>query len=192
MSKKLHQKRSQNQSKKFLKENKSSLVVILLGILVFSFGIFNYYRVRILSFNSVPKSSIQINQNDLPVEVIIPSIQIDLKVDPAEIKNGVWQISQNNATFLLNSSAPKGDGNTVIYGHNKKSIFGNLPYLSIGQKISVKTNDGSIYNYEVTEKYFVSPDRVDLVSQSNKKELTLYTCWGIFDQQRAVVKARPI
>lgn len=173
-------------------KNKSSYLLILLGVLVFSFGIFNYYRVRILSFSSVPKNSIQIDQSDLPTEIIIPSIQIDLKVDLAEIKNGVWQISQSNATFLVNSTAPKGEGNTVIYGHNKKSIFGNLPYLSIGQKILVKTADGNIYNYLVTEKYFVDPSRVDLVSQNNKKELTLYTCWGIFDQQRAVIKAIPV
>jgi LPXTG-site transpeptidase (sortase) family protein len=79
----------------------------------------------------------------------------------------------------------------VIYGHNKKAIFGNLPYLSIGQDVIIKTGDGSVFTYTVTEKYFVGPDRVDLVSQNGSSELTLYTCWGVFDNQRAVIKAKP-
>jgi sortase A len=126
------------------------------------------------------------------VEIIIPSIQIDLKVDPGQIKDGVWLISETNATFLNTSSTPGNEGNTVIYGHNKKVIFGSLPYLSIGQKIIIKTTDGKIYTYEVYEKDFVGSDRVDLVSPTNKEELTVYTCWGIFDTQRAVIKAKLI
>jgi len=113
-------------------------------------------------------------------------------VDPAEIKNGVWQISYQNATFLSSSATPGSGGNVVIYGHNKTAIFGNLPYLSIGQQIYIKTGDGKIHKYEVYKKDFVGPERVDLISPTDKEELTVYTCWGIFDQSRAVIKAKPI
>ena len=129
---------------------------------------------------------------DVPVEIIIPSIQIDLKVDPGQIKDGVWLISDTEATFLNTSAAPGTGGNTVIYGHNKKVIFGNLPYLSLGQKIIIKTKSGKIYNYVADQKYFVGPDRVDLVSPTKDDELTIYTCYGLFDSERAVVKAKPI
>lgn len=178
---------------KKLSKLRGSLVLLIFGLFLVIFGGVNYYQVRILSFTKAPEEALQaIKNDDVPVEIIIPSIKIDLKVEPGQIKNGVWQISGSNATFLDVSAPPGSGGNTVIYGHNKKVIFGNVPYLSVGQKISVKTKSGQIYNYIVDQKYFVGPDRVDLVSPSNKEELTVYTCWGLFDQTRAVVKAKPI
>ena len=131
-------------------------------------------------------------KGELPVQITIPSIGVDLPVEVGEIKNGVWQISGSSATFLGTSATPGSGGNTVIYGHNKTAIFGNLPYLSIGQKIVVKTKTGRIFNYITDQKYFVGPNSVDLVSPSDKEELTIYTCWGFFDTQRVVIKAKPI
>ena len=179
-------------AKKFQGNNRFSLFLIFVGLLIFIFGGVNYYRVRILSFNKVPVEVQKSTENiDIPIEIIIPSLQIDLKVDPGQIKDGVWQISETNATFLNTSAAPEANGNTVIYGHNKQVIFGNLPYLSIGQKILVKTKGGKIYNYLATQKYFVGPDRTDLVSPTKDNELTVYTCYGLFDSQRVVIKATP-
>ncbi len=182
-------------SKKLLKrfrKVRSSLFILSLGLVLLIFGGINYYRIRILSFSKVPREVQKNTENlDLPVEIIIPSIQIDLKVEPGQIKDGVWQISESNATFLNTSGVPGSGGNTVIYGHNKKVIFGNLPYLSIGQKILVKTKSGKIYNYIADQKYFVGPDRVDLVSPANSEELTIYTCYGLFDSERVVIKAQP-
>lgn len=170
-----------------------SLIIILLGVGIIIFGGVNYYRVRILSFDKVPESAqIKIRNVDSPVKILIPSVKINLTVDPGGITDGVWQISASDATFLTTSAPPGEKGNTVIYGHNKKAIFGNLPYLSIGQKITVITKSGKTYNYIATEKFFVGPDRVDLISPTSDEELTVYTCWGIFDSQRAVVKAKRI
>lgn len=117
---------------------------------------------------------------------------MDLSIDEGGIKDGVWQISYQNATHLGASANPGTSGNIVIYGHNKKAIFGNLPYLKVGEEVSLKTSDGKIHKYKVVEKLWVSPDRVDLVSPKESEELTIYTCWGIFDNQRVVVKAIPI
>jgi sortase (surface protein transpeptidase) len=170
-----------------------SYILIFIGIFLFVFGWVNYYRVRILSFSSVPPGAAKSTQNaDIPIEVIVPSVGIDIKVDPGQIKGGVWQISGSNATFLDTSAVPGTGGNTVIYAHNKKAIFGNLPYLSVGQKIAIKTKSGKIFNYVASEKYFVGSARVDLVSPTNTEVLTLYTCWGIFDNQRAVIRAVPV
>jgi len=173
-------------------QRNNSLFLIILGLLIFIFGGINYYRVRILSFSNTPQATLDsVTNTDIPSEVIIPSIDIDLKIEPGKIKNDVWEISALNATYLNISSPPGSGGNTVIYGHNKKAIFGNLPYLSIGQKITVKTVSGNIYNYVVDSKYFVSPDKVEYVSPTVTEQLTLYTCWGLFDSQRAVIIAKP-
>ena len=131
-------------------------------------------------------------KGELPTHISIPSIGIDLPVDVGEIRDGVWQISYGSPTFLNTSARPGTGGNVVIYGHNKKVIFGNLPYLSIGQKIILKTQSGKLYTYEAYQKDFVKSDRIDLVSPTNKEELTIYTCWGLFDNQRAVIKAKPV
>lgn len=168
-------------------------ILIFLGFALISFGGINYYRVRILSFSKVPEAAAKSTENsDIPVEIIIPSVEIDLPVEAGQIKDGVWLTSDSAATFLNTSTVPGSGGNTVIYGHNKKVILGNLPYLSLGQKIMVKTQSGKIHTYEVFQKDFVGPDRVDLVSPTSSAELTVYTCWGLFDSQRVVVKARPV
>jgi len=184
-------KTSRKLSKK-LKLFHRSLLFIFFGLILLSFGGINYYRVRILSFKKAPAEAQSVQQGELPIQITIPSIKIDIPIDSGTINNGVWQISYKNATFLANSARPGAGGNTVIYGHNKKAIFGSLPYLSIGQKVIVKTQDGKLYTYEVYKKDFVRPDRVDLVSPTNYEELTLFTCWGLFDSQRVVVKAKPM
>jgi len=178
-------------SKKLLRKLNSPILFIILGLVIFAFGGINYYRVRILSFKEAP-ISVQSQAGDRPVQVIIPSLKIDILIETADIKNGIWEISYNSATFLNSSSRPGEGGNTVIYGHNKKAIFGSLPYLSVGQKVTIKTEDGTLLSYQVYKKDFVKPDRIDLVSPTDHEELTLFTCWGLFDSQRVVVKAKPI
>ena len=143
-----------------------------------------------MSFSGSPEATQKIG--DRPTQIMIPSIKIDLPIDEGEIKDGIWQISYKNATHLRTSANPGTAGNIVIYGHNKKAIFGNLPYLSIGQEIILKTEGGELIKYQVYKKDFVGPDRVDLVSPTDFEELTIYTCWGLFDSQRVVVKALPV
>lgn len=179
---------------KILKKYKAkplAVTFIILGLLLLLFGSLNYYRVRRLSFTSAPQSVNQADESDYPAELIIPSLTIDLPIDPGFIKKGVWDISPTNATFLATSAIP-GQGNTVIYGHNLTAVMGKLPFIADNQKIVVKTKNGKIYNYVVTEKYSVSPDRVDLVSPTKNNQLTLYTCTGFADGKRFVVKAVPI
>lgn len=177
---------------KKLKKFNKPVYLIILGVLLFSFGLYHYLSIRVLSFNSIPEIAESVETGNYPVQIEIPSIDINVEIEPGSIKDGVWDISYDKATFLSSSQRPGSSGNTVIYGHNKKLLFGNLPYLSIGQKIMVKTSDGVIHIYEVYKKDFVSPDRVELVSPTDYEELTLFTCWGLFDSQRVVVKAKPI
>lgn len=172
--------------------NAKPTLLISLGLTIFLVGASHYYQVRILSFTKPIAAAQTVRVGELPAQITIPSIGIDLPIDLGEIKDGVWQISYDHPTFLSTSARPGTGGNVVIYGHNKKVIFGNLPYLSLGQKIIIKTVDGKIYTYVAYRKDFVGPDRVDLVSPTKAEELTIYTCWGLFDSQRVVVKAKPV
>lgn len=181
----------QKTSKKLSKWlDKRPLLLVSFGLFVFLTGASRYYQVRILSFTATPANAETFGKGQLPTQITIPSIGIDLPVDIGSIKEGVWQISYDHPTFLDTSARPGTGGNVVIYGHNKKAIFGNLPYLSLGQKIILKTADGKVRTYEAYWKDFVNADRVDLVSPEDKEDLTVYTCWGLFDNQRAVIKAK--
>lgn len=171
--------------------NKPSFLIAI-GLFLLFVGASRYYQLRILSFSKTPTETQTAVKGELPTQIIIPSINVDLPIEVGAIKNGIWQISYDKATFLGTSGRPGTGDNVVIYGHNKKAIFGNLPYLSIGQKIFIKTADSKIYTYEVYQKDFVGADRIDLVSKTDKEELTIYTCWGFIDSQRAVLKAKPI
>jgi LPXTG-site transpeptidase (sortase) family protein len=177
--------------KKFFKWlNARPLLIVSFGLFIFFVGASHYYQIRILSFTKPITVAQNAQVGELPAQITIPSIGIDLPIDLGEIRDGVWQISYNNPTFLNTSARPGTGGNVVIYGHNKKIIFGNLPYLSLGQKIYIKTVDGKIHPYITYQKDFVGADRVDLVSPTETEELTVYTCWGLFDSRRAVIKAR--
>jgi len=175
------------------KSHRKGKILIFVGLIIIVFGAINYYRIRILSFAKVPATAIGSTTNiDIPSEISIPSINVDLKIDPSNIYDGVWQISKENASFLTTSSPIGGNGNTVIYGHNKKKIFGNLPNVNIGEKISVKTVMGKTYDYIVDKKEFVSPKEVELISETAEPTLTIYTYYGFLGSQRAVIVAKPI
>lgn len=178
-------------SLKLIKRNKLQFLLIFIGLTIFSFGAVNYYRIRILSFNNTPKE-VETKNNEIPVQITIPSLNLELPIDQGEIKNGVWGISEKNATHLKTSANPRGGGNIVIYGHNKTAIFGKIPSLKIGEEINIKTSSGDIYKYKLTNKLWVKPDRIDLVSPTTNEELTLYTCGGLFDSLRVVLKASPV
>jgi len=179
-------------SRKLLKELNKKPLLISFGLFLFFLGASRYYELRVLSFTETPAQIQTADRGAVPAQITIPSLKIDIQVNRGSTKDGVWQISYENATFLDSSETPGSEGNTVIYGHNKKVIFGNLPYLSIGQKVVIKTQDGKLHIYEVYKKEFVKPDRIDLVSPTDYEELTLFTCWGLFDSQRVVVKAKPV
>jgi sortase A len=167
-------------------------LLISLGLFLFFVGAVHYHQLRVLSFTTAPETVKNDTKGELPTQITIPSIGIDLPIELGSIQDGVWQISYTKPTFLDSSARPGTGGNVVIYGHNKKLIFGNLPYLSVGQKVTIKTVGGKTYTYEVYKKDFVRPDRVDLVSPTDREELTIFTCWGILDSYRAVIKARLI
>jgi sortase A len=170
-----------------------STFAVFFGLAIFSFGAYNYFSIRILSFAKPPPETVVVeNRAELPAKINIPDLKIDLVVEEGFIQNGIWQISEKGASHLNTSARPGEGGNIIIYGHNKKVIFGSLPFAQIGTKIIITDKNGKIYNYEVTDKLRVNPSRVDLLYPTDSEQLTIYTCTGPFDSQRFVIKAKPI
>ena len=121
-----------------------------------------------------------------PNKISFPSLNHSLNVAAATISNNKWQLFEDKVAWLSTSDEP-GSGNTIIYGHNWKTLFGPLTRLKVGDRIVLQHNAKSL-NYEVSEIRKILPTDVDAII-SNNNQLTLYTCDGAFDQKRLVVIA---
>lgn len=123
--------------------------------------------------------------------LVIPRINKKLRIDPITIDETKdakeWPISTIGVN-LVNSEAVLGiSGNSIIYGHNWKSIFGDLKKLQEGDQIVVYNGNSEKLVYRVNKVNVVDTKQVSLLSNHGANELTLYTCIGILDSKRLVV-----
>ena len=118
--------------------------------------------------------------------------RVDIDIEPAVYDNGNWTISPDQASYLLSSARVGESGNIVIYGHNKRSILGNIRVLKGGEIITLTTREGKQYDYQVTQVKEVDPSDTALIQPTSEEVLTIYTCSGLLDSQRFVVRALPI
>ncbi len=168
------------------------LIIVGINLIVGGLGYFAY-RQTVLSFKVSPTVIENAERPDLePQHLTIADAQIDLAIQPALIKDGIWQISDNSASHLFSSARPTQGDNIVIYAHNKKNLFANLRQVKVGEVVKLTTQSGREYLYEVKETKVVKPSEIAEVLPTETEVLTLYTCTGLFDTQRLVVKASPI
>lgn len=168
------------------------LSLLIVGpILVFAGLFLLFYERAVLSFNKTPSASV-ISTKPLPVRIIISDLEMDLPITEGRIVSGIWEISGSGASHLDISARPGESGNIVIYGHNKKKIFGSLLYIRKGSFIKIEAADGTKRVYQVTEKVTVKPDNLDYVLAKGEETLTVYTCNGFLDSTRLIVVAKPI
>ncbi len=163
--------------------------LFLLGIVIFSY-LLNFFSNSFSGFSDF-SSSLR-SEGVYPVEVFVPRLLTKVAVVKSVVKNGKWPILSKSVSYLIGSDYLDNEGNTVIYGHNRKNLFGFLKNLKIEDIVEVKGSDGKIYSYKVIKSFIVKPDRIEVLNWEEGYNLTLYTCEGIFDRQRLVIKARRI
>lgn len=180
-----------NWYKTLIREQKIGLIFLVFGISFFTLFVL-YKKGNHLYFSETPQTSIEISNDLLPRRITISNVGLDLPVSPAKVLSGNWQISESGASYLLGSGTPGKPGNIVIYGHNKKKIFGPILSLKKGAEIKIEDEKGNIYKYEVRETKVVLPKNIEVLSPTPDETLTLYTCTGIFDSKRFVVITKKI
>lgn len=132
------------------------------------------------------------NKPEAPIKLLIPSVKIDVNVVPAEIVDGFWETATASASFGLGSSHPQETGgNTVIFAHAKPGLFADLRLVKKDDLIYLFTAS-KWFTYKVSEIKTVLPNQVEVVSPTQDKTLTLYTCTGYKDALRLVLIAKPI
>ncbi len=85
-------------------------------------------------------------------------------------------------------SAMPGTGNFAVAGHRVSSYtdaFINLYKVKEGDELIVETFDKR-YIYEVTDKFIVSPDEVNVLNQTEDPTITLVTC-TVSSAERVIV-----
>jgi len=89
------------------------------------------------------------------------------------------------------SVKPGEKGNFSVAGHrvsDYSEAFVNLYKIEIGDKVLVKSNKKE-YVYEVTDSFIVSPDRVDVLNNTDEATITLVTC-TVGAKERVIVKGK--
>jgi LPXTG-site transpeptidase (sortase) family protein len=124
-----------------------------------------------------------------PVTISIPSLQIYLPVIDghydADTHN--WTLTDNSAQFMVDSAKPNNvGGKTFIYGHALMNIFGKLPNIQPGAKLSLTTDNGYRFNYRFDSSFATSPSDLSVLDNTKKPVLYLQTCSGAFYQNRQI------
>jgi sortase A len=181
-------------TKKLSSQRQRGLILILSGLFFLGGAVFlkvdQEFRQNSLSFSKAPDFSERVEEVDLPKRILIPKVKIDLPVFPGKVVNNNWEIAKEGVSYLMGSGIPGRKGNTVIYGHNKRSQFGPIRWLEKGSEIKVINGKGEEFIYLVQEIKTVSPQEVEVLSPTEDPTLTLYTCAGILDKKRFVVVAK--
>jgi sortase A len=165
--------------------------LISVGILfILIFSGWRFYHARILSFRTEIATNVQ--KGVKPVLITIPSIGLAQEVHEVGIKSGVWEIPEMGVGHLNSSSGLGGEGNIVIYGHNKRNVFGPIRWLTEGSLIEVEGEDHNLYSYKVIDTVETGPSDIDYVLPKEEETLTLYTCTGFADSKRFIVVAKKI
>lgn len=169
------------------------LLSLLVGAVVFA--VFALPRLRV--FNDPATVTGPIGENVTatpttklpPTRVRIPKLNKDLPIQAALVHDNQWDMFDKAIAWLSTSAVP-GEGNVILYGHNWKSLIGDLYKLNAGDVIEVEQG-GQWKRYSVTESRAVQAKDVSSIL-SDQDQLTIFTCEGSFDQKRRVVYANPL
>jgi LPXTG-site transpeptidase (sortase) family protein len=165
-----------------------------LGICLFLFGIYllslRYDRTHLIARNTPSLQNVDtLSTRIYPVRIRIPSIGVDVPIIGSRIIDGEWQTTTQGVSYLETSPIPGFVGNSILYGHNWPVLLGNLPKISVGDKIIVSYLPNHTETFTVGLTARVSPKQVSILANTTDRRITIYTCDGFLDSERFVATA---
>lgn len=181
-----------------MKVNKKEIIILVLFIIIVSAGaifIKNVLRDKKqdkeiealinVEFNGEPGSTnVATGESEKTEENItvtgnsIAVLQIPSQGIKGVVKEGTDNQTLKNYIGMFKGAALPGQvGNFSVAAHNNiyTEIFRNLNKVNIGDEVKVTTKTAT-YTYKITSKQTVSPTSIEVINNSNKKEITLITC----------------
>jgi len=175
--------------------NRFSSLLVFLGVICLLYGsylAYLRYAPGKLAFASYPaESSAEYSlQHAAPTQLHIPSMEVNLPVVPSTITGNRWETSNTGVSHLSLSPVPGEKGNSILYGHNRAYLLGNLHKIEPGETIQITFSDNTVKSFIVEYTRIVNPDEVEVIEQTDDIRITLYTCTGFLDLKRFVVVAK--
>ena len=127
----------------------------------------------------------------LPIHITINDV-VSLPIVEAGRINGAWTVSETSANHVHESASPGNPGNIIIYAHNAPRLFGSLTEVKEGDAIAIRTTDSILHRYRVASTVWVTTGHTELLMPTATEVLTIYTCAGLLDSLRVVVRAVPV
>lgn len=172
------------------------LLVISGTLLVIFSAAHNLLRLRSLTLDRQTLETYLKTQPSQATKAIPQHIYIkwfvDVAIESEVYVEGKWTVSPNSASYLIASAEPGKPGNLILYGHNKRSILGNIRALKGNETIELTLSDGNKKLYKIASLNEVNVSDTKLLQPTDTEVLTIYTCSGIMDSRRFVVRAVPV
>jgi LPXTG-site transpeptidase (sortase) family protein len=172
----------------------SSVAILYLLTLLFAFGAFRPLTSshNVAAATNLPVELIKADSSTQtiagkPIRIVIPDVGIDLPIDEGRYNpvDGSWSLSGYHAQFaMMTPEANNNTGNTFIYGHNNKYVFGPIKKITPGSIAQVYTDSGRIFSYIFESTYAVAPDDTSVLDYQGPSILTVQTCSGAWNEQR--------
>lgn len=164
-------------------------------VLIIISGTHRYLRNRALLMdqNMVSQFEQRIPIKGLPKPVhIYAQWFLDTDIEEEVFADNKWTVSEVEASHLAQSAVPGEKGNIIIYGHNKREILGNIRAFKGSETITIKTSDGLEHQYKISKLLETDPNDVKYLEPTDSEVLTIYTCSGLMDSKRFIVRAEPV
>jgi LPXTG-site transpeptidase (sortase) family protein len=126
-----------------------------------------------------------------PNPVFLTAKNTNVTIREGAVFNGQWILSTESAFHYDASSRPTEPGNIIIYGHNTKNIFKSLKTVQKDDVITLTTEDQQTHDYTIIDIQVVSPSETEYLQPTQEEILTVYTCTGLMDTKRLVIRAKP-
>ncbi len=135
--------------------------------------------------------------------IIIASIGVDAKVVEIGTKYNekgelVWETAAFAVGHHIGTADPGEGGKIVMAGHHTStisregSVFEELPYVKLGDEITLYNASGAAFRYRVVETGVILPTDLSVMSPSSEEVLVLITCWPPFNyDKRFIATAKP-
>jgi sortase (surface protein transpeptidase) len=127
-----------------------------------------------------------------PNRILIPSLNIDLPVVSQSYSPVLksWPVSASTANYATETALINNfHGQSLIYGHDIRSVFEPLLGLQPKAVVYVYTDNGHVFKYTYAGSHDVSPRQTTIVADMADQPagLNLITCDGAYFQYRHVM-----
>jgi LPXTG-site transpeptidase (sortase) family protein len=127
--------------------------------------------------------------------IVIPSLAIDLPVVPQNYSpiTHTWPVASSDANYATDTALNNNiKGETLIYGHDNRAVFGPLLNMPLGAEVYVYTNNGHIFKYRYAGSQDVTPTKLSIIDDMAKAPagLKLITCTGAYFQYRHLMSLK--